>query len=521
MSMLALADKRTASPRAPQTSRRTTVRRRTLSRRFGGRFAGGRGPVPPCVAVSTPGQSEGLKALQRAIERDLRMLQYPARNWVPPRTTGEGSPVLDVLIVGGGQGGLATAAALQRERVPNVLVVDEGPLDRAGPWLNFARMITLRTPKHVTGPDLGLPNLTIEAWYEAQHGAGSWDALGLIPKETWAAYLAWYRQTLKLPVRAETKATGMSWRPDDACFAVQLRTPEGEQTVYARRVVLATGIQGSGDWWVPPMIRDALPEGTWAHTRHDIDFEALRGKRVAVLGAGASAFDNASVAVEHGAEVDLYFRRDRLVDVNPYRWAEFVGFLRHHADLPDAERWAFVRQILRMGQLPPTDTFKRATASERFTLHPGSPWTSVRHEDGDVVITTPGGEHTADFVIVGTGFRTDLSRRPELAEVHEHVATWADRFTPPAGEGNDDLSRHPYLGPAFQFVERRPGEAPWVGNIYNYTFGCLLSLGFGGASISGMKYSIPRLVGGITGSLFAEDAAVHMQALRAFDLKEF
>jgi FAD-dependent urate hydroxylase len=33
----------------------------------------------------------------------------------------------------------------------------------------------------------------------------------------------------------------------------------------------------------------------------------------------------------------------------------------------------------------------------------------------------------------------------------------------------------------------------------------LLSLGFGGASISGMKYSIPRLVGGITGSFFVEE----------------
>ena len=49
----------------------------------------------------------------------------------------------------------------------------------------------------------------------------------------------------------------------------------------------------------------------------------------------------------------------------------------------------------------------------------------------------------------------------------------------------------------------------------------LLSLGFGGASISGMKYSIPRLVSGITSSLFHEDRAEHRQSLRGFDEREF
>jgi hypothetical protein len=57
--------------------------------------------------------------------------------------------------------------------------------------------------------------------------------------------------------------------------------------------------------------------------------------------------------------------------------------------------------------------------------------------------------------------------------------------------------------------------------VFNYTFGGHLSLGFGGASISGMKYSIPRLVAGITGSLFREDAAEHYASLCSFDEREF
>ena len=116
---------------------------------------------------------------------------------------------------------------------------------------------------------------------------------------------------------------------------------------------------------------------------------------------------------------------------------------------------------------------------------------------------------------------TDLARRPELREVEPHIARWSDRFAPPAGEASEDLLRHPYLGPGFEHTEKVPGAAPYLRYLYNYTFGGLLSLGFGGASISGMKYSIPRLVGGITGSFFVEDREAHFDSLRTFAETEF
>src|SRR6185503_20039040 len=146
------------------------------------------------------------------------------------------------------------------------------------------------------------------------------------------------------------------------------------------------------------------------------DFAALRGKRIAVLGAGASAFDNASVALEHGASaVHMFFRRQSLVNVNSYRWAEFVGFLKHLGDLTDPDKWRFILQILRMGQLPPTDTYQRAAQHPGFHLHPSSEWKSVEARGDAVVIKTQGGTFEADFVIIGTGFITDLSLRPELS----------------------------------------------------------------------------------------------------------
>ena len=74
--------------------------------------------------------------------------------------------------MGAGQSGLCIAFALMRDRVRNVLVIDRAPEGREGIWAGFARMPTLRSPKDQTGPDLGIPSLTFEAWYDAAYGAG-------------------------------------------------------------------------------------------------------------------------------------------------------------------------------------------------------------------------------------------------------------------------------------------------------------------------------------------------------------
>ena len=152
------------------------------------------------MTASLSSQFPGLATLEAAVRRDLTLLGYPHREWVPARLW-QGKEILDVLVVGAGQSGLSAAFALKREKVSRLLVVDEKPAGKEGPWNDFARMSTLRTPKHVTGPDLGIPNLTFLAWYEAQYGADAWSLLKLIPKELWAGYLAWYRQVGWLPRR--------------------------------------------------------------------------------------------------------------------------------------------------------------------------------------------------------------------------------------------------------------------------------------------------------------------------------
>jgi cation diffusion facilitator CzcD-associated flavoprotein CzcO len=118
-----------------------------------------------------------------------------------------------------------------------------------------------------------------------------------------------------------------------------------------------------------------------------------------------------------------------------------------------------------------------------------------------------------DFIIFGTGVETDLSARPELAPIVDHIALWRDRFTPPRGEESDLLAGHPYLGAAFEFTEREPGSAPFLKRLHNFTFGAMPSLGLTGAAIPGTKYGVRRLVNGVARDLFLENSAAYYQDL--------
>ena len=458
-----------------------------------------------------------LAELEQRVRFELDCLGYPIRPWTVPRSR-DGSNVHDVVIVGGGQSGLSIAFRLMRERITNVRVLDRNPEGREGPWLTFARMNSLRTPKIVTGPDLGIPSLSARAWWHARFGERSWDALNKIPRALWHEYLAWVRQTVGIGVSNDAEVTGIE--PLDDLLAVHASVGGIAQTFLARKVVLATGIEGCGRWSIPAAITDALPRDRYAHTADQIDFDALAGKAVVVVGAGASAFDNAATALESGAaSVELLVRRTRLPTVNPNRWMEFAGFLRHFGDLDDARKWRFMKLIFDMNQPPPQDTFDRCARHDNFSMRLGCPLEHVRFENDKILVDHTYGTTTADFLIAGTGFTIDLAARPELAGFHDSIACWSDRYGPPAGEEHPLLGRYPYLSPSFQFTEKTAGTAPYLANIFSYTFAAMPSLACS-AGISALKFGVDRIVTGISRGLFVEDADVHLQSLRNYDEQE-
>jgi hypothetical protein len=90
-------------------------------------------------------------ALSRQVEAELELFTYPVQDWVRPLRGPNGAAVHNVVIVGGGQAGLAIAFGLARERISGVVVLDDNPSGPEGPWISYARMITLRTLKFLTG----------------------------------------------------------------------------------------------------------------------------------------------------------------------------------------------------------------------------------------------------------------------------------------------------------------------------------------------------------------------------------
>jgi hypothetical protein len=114
----------------------------------------------------------------------------------------------------------------------------------------------------------------------------------------------------------------------------------------------------------------------------------------------------------------------------------------------------------------------------------------------------------------------DFAARPELAAIAGNIATWGDRYTPPADEASDRLARFPYLGEDYALSERNPGTTPWIADIHVFSIAATMSFGASGSSINAMTTAVPRLVAGITRGLFAGDVERHWHDLLAYDVPQ-
>jgi cation diffusion facilitator CzcD-associated flavoprotein CzcO len=455
-----------------------------------------------------------LAALEQEARAALAYADYPAQGWTLPRGAPDGSVAEDVLVVGAGINGLAIAFALARERVARVRVIDAAGQDREGPWTAFARMRWLRTPKTLPGPDLGFASLSFPAWYRARFGEAAWESLDKAPNGVWVAYLAWFRRAAGIAVRNDTALVRIT-QPGEGLLACLLRDARGERIVHARRVVLATGVLGAGGPAVPDIIA-SLPRACWAHSSDPIGFDRLAGARVAVIGAGASAFDNAGCALEAGAaEVTLIARRRTIDQPNLKQGVEAAGFLRHWGDLPDALRFRLHRMLATASVPPPPDSVARCTAhGARFRVLTDARLLDASCSGAVVSLMTRHGVWTGSFVIAATGFATDMRARPELGDLGTRVALWRDRF-PPAAE-DPTLADMPYLDGAFAYTARDPADAPILSRIHDVGIAAVPSLGPVCVGLNGIKFGPDRLARGISRVLFLDDAEAHVAAAEAF-----
>ncbi|WGS52710.1 NAD(P)/FAD-dependent oxidoreductase [Paraburkholderia sp. D15] len=463
---------------------------------------------------------EGLEKLEARLRDDLAWLELPAPAWVPARHV-DTQRVLDVAIIGGGMAGLTASAELRLLGIDNHRVFDQAAEGQEGPWVTYARMQTLRSPKQLTGPALRLPALTFRAWFEAQFGRERWDALYKIPRSQWMDYLRWYRRVLALPIRNDARIARIETRDDGLIeLDVVSSNKTSSERVLARHVVLATGREGLGGPYVPELAH-ALPASLYAHSSDAIDFAALRGRRVGVVGASASAFDNAASALEAGAaSVDLFIRRAELPRINKLTGIGSPGLVHGFLHLSDEWKWRFLHYAAQSQTPPPRDSVLRVSRYEHARFHLGSPLKNITVQDNEMRVDTPKGTYDLDYLIFATGFHSELDTRAEFAAIAPHVRRWRDRFAHPEGLPNEELASSPDLDRNFAFQSREPRYSDALSRIHCFNHAASLTHGKVAGDIPAISDGAQRLARAIAAMLFDADRERHYAALLAFDTAE-
>jgi len=463
-----------------------------------------------------PDADKRLAALKARIYEALEYLGEPPTHWMPRR---EGT-THDIVIVGAGQAGLAIGFALKREGIDNFVLLDARPAGQEGPWRRHAKMETLRSPKDLVGPEQGIAELTFRAWYEASFGTKAYDQLGKIPTGQWMDYLLWYRDIADLPI--ENNAAVDRLEPVEAGLKVRVKRDGEIENLIARKVVLATGMDGFGQALIPECVRAGLPEDRYANCLEEVDFTALKGRRVAVLGAASSAFDYAAEALEADAtRVDLFCRGPALAEHNRFKQINYPGVSNHYVDLDDADKWHVMTALTSRAVAVIRPTLERCTRHDNFHIHLNAGWRRADIVDTEIRIESEAGNHRADFVIVGTGFDMAPEARPELAAFANHIARWRDRYTPPPGEDSHVVAAFPYIDSDFRLVEKTAGAAPYLSDIHFFAWAGSVSNGRYSSEVSSLRYGVPRLVRALCRDLVRADAEFHVAKIRTLPKPEF
>ena len=215
---------------------------------------------------------------------------FGGRNWLDQRIESrrydDREPA--VLVVGGGQAGLAIAARLGRLGV-DTLVVDRGA--RVGDnWRLRYHSLALHNQTWVNHlPYMPFPD--------------SWPTY--IPKDMLANWFEAYVDAMEINYWTSTEFVGAG-RDTDGAWTATVRRDGAEQTLRPRHIVMATGVSGVPN--VPDL--PGLEEfgGEVVHSGRFAGGSAHAGRRALVVGTGNSGHDIAQDLHSYGAAVTMVQR---------------------------------------------------------------------------------------------------------------------------------------------------------------------------------------------------------------------
>ena len=194
-----------------------------------------------------------------------------------------------VLVVGGGQGGIALGARLRQLGVPSLVIDKHGrPGDQ---WRSRYKSLCLHDPvwyDHL--PYLKFPD--------------NWPVFA--PKDKIGDWLESYTKVMEVPYWTNTTATSASYSEETGEWTVEVERDGNPVTLRPQHLVLATGMSGKPN--IPVLPGMAVFRGDQHHSSAHPGPDAYAGKKCVVIGSNNSAFDICGALWEHGADVTMVQR---------------------------------------------------------------------------------------------------------------------------------------------------------------------------------------------------------------------
>jgi thioredoxin reductase len=222
---------------------------------------------------------------------------FHGSNWLDLRKAtaqyGDRDPA--VLVVGGGQAGLAIAARLAQLGVDTLIVDREARI--GDNWRKRYHALVLHNQVHVNH----LPYMPFPP---------NWPTY--IPKDKLAAWFEAYVESMELNYWTATEFEGGSYDEDAERWSIVLRRSDGtKREMHPRHVVMTTGVSGIPSLPDIPSLRNF--GGKILHSSQYDDGDVWKGKNVLVIGSGNSGHDIAQDLHSAGAKVTLVQRSSTMV----------------------------------------------------------------------------------------------------------------------------------------------------------------------------------------------------------------
>jgi 4-hydroxyacetophenone monooxygenase len=293
------------------------------------------------------------------------------------------------------------------------------------------------------------------------------------------------RHGIERHVRWETEVLGAAWDEGSATWSVRVRTKDGgQETLVARAVISAVGqLNRPHTPEIPGAATFAGPTFHSARWDHTVD---LTGRRVAMIGAGASGFQIAPTIAADVEHLTVFQRTAQWMFPNPNyhaavgpgvkwalrhlpfygRWYRFLilwpgcdkglAAARVDPDYPDQQRAVsemneLTRQMFtdwivsQVGDDPDliAKVIPDYPATGKRTLQDNGSWlrtltrdnvdlvrTAIDHIETEAIVTVDGERHPADVIIYATGFHANRVLWPMEITGREGVdlrSMWGER----------------------------------------------------------------------------------------------